>query len=90
MPRLPNADQIYKYISCLPWTGHVELPDHDQKWLSLEIERFIKHPHHDILFCEYCESARPLVINTRLGYICSECIEELSEAAEEAREELEG
>lgn len=82
----PTRQTIYHIIDSLDWTGHVELGDNDKSWLAMQIAgAFIE----DRTICGSCGNLAVIVVQTRLGIICEDCLEEATEQAEAIRETLE-
>lgn len=71
----------------LDWRGHVELPDGDISWLARSIAESLDSSHKGT--CEACHEPRVITVETPLGRICEECIEQYGRMAEGDRRELE-
>jgi len=70
----------------LDWTGHVELPMFDMEWLATQL--FVRLNSTNLEVCEACGKVAPLVIATRLGPICAECVEDMNDNIDQVREVL--
>lgn len=78
---------ILRALNSLNWIGHVELPTNDLAWIADSLAAILSDS--DAQRCGVCNEFKVITIETRLGRICEDCIEEASESAREAREELE-
>jgi hypothetical protein len=73
-------------IESLDWSGHVELPIMDMQWLASQL--FVRLNHTNSEVCEACGRVAPIVVNTRLGPICAECVEDMNDNVDQIREVL--
>lgn len=76
-------------LRAINWVGHVELPDKDQVWLSEALASCL-NANEDATVCGICSQFKDITVETRLGRICEECIEDITTVAEETRDQLEG
>lgn len=84
----PSSQYLLKIIELLDWTGHVELPSHDMRWLSEQLSASLQPKKHRQ--CEVCGDLKPIVIEVgNAGRICEECLREAVDEVDEIREELE-
>jgi hypothetical protein len=65
-------------MAALDWTGHVELPANDLRWLAGEIYKILS-PTGIPDLCGICGGRDVTTIRTLLGPICVGCIEDLHE-----------
>lgn len=84
--RPPSTIQIRTIITSLDWSGHIELGDQDILWLSNQLSAALRGDRH---ICGSCGLTSAIVIQTRLGSICEDCLEEASEQVEDIRDTLE-
>lgn len=84
-----TPELVIRILDRIDWYGHVELGENDKRWLANQISLNLS-PTKGKHVCESCGTAHEIVIQTRLGRICEDCISEASETAERVREELEG
>lgn len=82
----PNPKQLLHMLERLDWNGHVELGQLDMEWLAASLAAAM-HPTKNL--CGACGMLREITIQTPLGNICEECLDEAQEEAEETREQLE-
>jgi len=78
--------RILQEMELLDWGGHVELPFHDMQWLASQL--FVRLNHTNSEVCEACGKVKPLVVTTRLGPICAECVEDMNDNVDQIREVL--
>lgn len=84
--RPPTQKQLLYIINSLDWMGHVELPEIDKTWLSGKLaESFIE----DKAYCGACQVLKEIVVQTPLGPVCTDCIDEFQDEGEQIREILE-
>lgn len=81
-----SAAKFYKILRYLDWSGHIELGDNDLLWLAGQLELALKGNRH---ICGSCGLTNAIIIRTRLGPLCEDCIEEASDQVDEVRDELE-
>lgn len=79
---------MFRILELLDWTGHVELPTNDMDWLSEMLANRLTNPNKKA--CEACGLVKEIIVETPLGNMCEECIENASDEAEIMREDLEG
>ena len=73
---IPSPRVLAMIISCLDWSGHVELPDADQAWLAKELHaKLTGRPDA----CAICGGTDAPVLRTPVGSLCVVCIEDLHE-----------
>jgi hypothetical protein len=77
-------DRIYKTIETLDWGGHVELPTGDMQWLAGQLYMRLNATEVDL--CDACNKPAPLVLQTTLGNICAECLEDMNENIDQMRD----
>lgn len=82
----PTQQYLNSIMNLLDWSGHVELGDRDMLWLAGELAA--KLAPGDMAVCEVCSLMKPIVISTPLGYICEDCIDNMSDEVEDVRESL--
>jgi hypothetical protein len=78
--------RIMRELELLDWGGHVELPFIDMQWLASQLYVRLNATNSEV--CEACGHVRPLVVTTRLGPICAECIEDMNDNVDQIREVL--
>ena len=79
--------KIEGLLLALDWTGHVELPSLDIRWLSEELVRILNGTKKGR--CESCSNLREILVTTPLGAVCEPCIEEFARIASDERQQLE-
>jgi len=82
-PTLANVKHI---LLMLDYTGHVELPDSDLFWLAEQLAARLSASSLET--CDACGRPSVLVATTRLGMMCSDCLEEAADAVDNIRETL--
>lgn len=87
MAKPPSASRMLAILNSLEWSGHVELPDNDLSWLAIQISARLDEKKD---LCGSCGELKEVIVPTRLGPICEECLEEATETAEAMREGMEG
>lgn len=87
MAKPPKPSHVHAILESLDWTGHVELPTNDLAWLALQISAALDDKRG---ICGSCGRMSEVIVPTRLGHICEDCIDEASEMAESMREGMEG
>lgn len=85
----PSPHSLLQILNQINWSGHVELGNGDLTWLAGEIASLLS-PRSGPQLCESCSEFRELVIPTRIGRICEACLDDATDAAKAAREEIEG
>lgn len=85
MAKPPSPGRVLQILNSLNWQGHVELSDNDLNWLSLQISAALDR-RRDI--CESCGELREVLVPTRLGVVCEECLDEYQDQAENMREAM--
>ena len=83
-----QSKTILKALNSLNWQGHVELPDQDLKWLADGLANVLS-VNDDARICGICHEFKDITVETRLGRICEDCIDDISSIAEDQRGELE-
>jgi len=78
--------KILHEMEMLDWTGHVELPMTDLQWLASQL--YVRLSSTSAEVCEACGRVAPLVVTTKLGPICAECVEDMSDNVDQIREVL--
>lgn len=78
-----TVKELEHMIVALNWTGHVELPDDDLRWLASELAATMQGERDR---CENCGHLHEVIIETQLGDICEACIGRIADEAREARE----
>jgi hypothetical protein len=78
--------KIMRELELLDWGGHVELPYIDMEWLASQLYVRLNATNSEV--CEACGNARPLVVMTKLGPICAECVEDMNDNVDQIREVL--
>ena len=79
---------MHRALESLNWQGHVELPDNDLTWLAESLANVL-NANDDARMCGVCNEFKDITVETKIGRICEECIEDASDIAEAQREELE-
>jgi hypothetical protein len=82
--KMLTAHKILREIELLDWSGHVELPYNDMLWLASQL--FVKLTGSDTEVCDACNKAAPLVLNTTLGNICAECVDDWNDNIDQMRD----
>jgi hypothetical protein len=76
-------------IRALNWQGHVELPDVDVIWLAEALASCL-NANEDATVCGICSQFKDITVETKLGRICEDCISDITDVAEQTRDQLEG
>jgi hypothetical protein len=84
----PSYRNIRNLLGVLDWSGHVELPDVDLLWLAEQLSARLSAT--TLESCDSCGRDMPVVVETKLGNICSECLDEATDTADSIREVLTG
>lgn len=84
--RTPTPKTIRYVLDTINWIGHIEISEADKDWLAAEIAAALSE---DEALCGVCEELKPIVVQTAIGSICEDCIEEINDQAEQAREDME-
>jgi hypothetical protein len=84
----PSHRNIRSILGALDWSGHVELPDTDLAWLAEQLS--VRLSATSLEMCDVCGRSMIVVVATKLGNICSECLEEASDTADSIRDVLTG
>ena len=82
----PKPKTILAILDAIDWAGHIEISDGDKLWLSTEIAAALSE---DSVVCGVCNKMKPIVVQTPIGTICEDCIDDVSYEAEHVREQLE-
>lgn len=82
----PSQKQVAGILLALDWTGHVELPDADIRWVAEQLAHAFDGKRGT---CESCNNRAELLVQTGMGNICESCIEQFGQMAEEQRRGLE-
>ena len=77
---------IFYTLEALDWRGHVELPSADLQWLSAQLYNKLAAKEAEI--CDACNKAAPIVLETPLGNICAECLEDYNDHVDQIRDAL--
>ena len=86
MAKPPTPSRVLAILHSLEWQGHVELSDLDLTWLATQIAAKLDEKRG---LCGSCGFLKEILVPTRLGDICEECLEEATETAEAMREGME-
>jgi hypothetical protein len=84
----PSYRNIRNLLGVIDWSGHVELPDTDLAWLAEQLSAHLSATSLET--CDSCGRSMIVVVTTKLGNICSECLEEASDTADSIRDVLTG
>lgn len=84
----PTSVNLRRILFALDWNGHVELPDTDLHWLAEQLSVHLSASNLEV--CDACNRAMVVVVTTKLGNICNECLEEASDTADSIRDVLTG
>src|SRR4030095_5419052 len=84
----PSYRNIRSLLGVLDWSGHVELPDVDLQWLAEQLSARLSASSLEV--CDVCGRDMAVVVTTKLGNICSECLEEATDTADSIKEVLTG
>jgi hypothetical protein len=84
----PSYHNIRHLLEVLDWSGHVELPDTDLAWLAEQLSAHLSATSLET--CDACGRPMAIVVTTKLGNICSDCLEEATDTADSIREVLTG
>jgi hypothetical protein len=84
----PIYANVKHMLHMLDWNGHVELPDGDLAWLAEQLSARLSASSLET--CDSCGRSMTIVVTTKLGNICSECLEEASDTADSIKEVLTG
>ena len=79
---------IHRVLESFDWRGHVELPAFDLLWLSEQL--YAKLVAKEAEICDACNKAAPIVLETPLGMICAECLDDYSDHVDQIREAMGG
>jgi hypothetical protein len=71
-------------IEGLDWRGHVELPAFDMQWLAAQL--YVRLVPKEAEVCDVCNKAAPFVLETALGNICADCVEDMNDNVDQIRE----
>lgn len=83
-----KSKTILHALRALDWSGHVELPDNDVRWLSETLASCL-NANEDATICGICGSFKDITVETKLGRICEDCIEDITDIAAMNRNQLE-
>lgn len=83
-----KTSTIRKALESLNWQGHVELPDYDLKWLAEGLAGVL-NADGDAQICSLCSEFKDITVETKIGRICEDCIEDITDSAAEIRREME-
>jgi len=78
---------ILHALESLNWQGHVELGGQDLRWIA-ESLAIILSPNNSTR-CDVCNEVKDLTVETRIGRICEDCIEDLTDIAADSRADME-
>jgi hypothetical protein len=78
--------RIFREIELLDWSGHVELPINDMQWLASQL--YVRLNRTDVDICDACSKPAPLVLQTTLGSICAECVEDMNDNIDQMRDAM--
>jgi len=81
-----TTQRIMREMELLDWSGHVELPINDMQWLASQLCARLNSTSVEV--CEVCNKPAPIVVTTRLGPICAECVEDMNDNVDQIREVL--
>jgi hypothetical protein len=84
----PTFARIKHILYSFDWNGHVELPDSDLTWLAEQLSAHLSASSLEV--CDSCGRSMSIVVTTRLGNICSDCLEEATDTADNIRDTLTG
>jgi hypothetical protein len=79
--------RVLRELELLDWGGHVELPMFDMDWLATQLAIRLNNTT-DTEICEACGKPAPIVIQTKLGNICAECVEDMSDNVDQIKETM--
>jgi hypothetical protein len=77
--------KVHSALESLDWSGHVELPAIDLAWLAGQLSVRL-NASGDAEVCDACNKVVPLLVNTVLGNICADCIEDFNDNIDQMRE----
>lgn len=78
--------RIMRELELLDWGGHVELPMFDMRWLASQLA--VRLNNTDTEVCDACGKPSPVVLQTKLGNICSECVEDMSDNVDQIKDAM--
>lgn len=84
----PTSRNLRHILGALDWSGHVELPDVDLVWLAEQLSARLSA--RSLETCDACGRDMAVVVETKLGNICSDCLEEATDTADSIKEVLTG
>jgi hypothetical protein len=84
----PTYAAVKHMLHMLDWSGHVELPDADLEWLAEQLSARLSASSLEV--CDSCGRSMTIVVTTKLGNICSDCLEEATDTADNIRDTLTG
>jgi|KBSMisStaDraftv2_1062788.scaffolds.fasta_scaffold3834590_1 protein-arginine kinase activator protein McsA len=77
---------IFRIIEGLDWRGHVELPSFDLQWLASQL--YVNLSSKETEVCDSCNKPAPIVLQTKLGNICAECVEDFNDNIDQIRDAM--
>jgi hypothetical protein len=83
---LITEKRIIRIIEGLDWRGHVELPSLDLQWLASQL--YVNLSSKETEVCDSCNKPAPIVLQTKLGNICAECVEDMNDNVDQIREAM--
>jgi len=84
----PSLANVKHLLHMLDWSGHVELPDTDLHWLAEQLSARLSASSLET--CDSCGRAMTVVVTTKLGNMCNECLEEATDTADSIKDVLTG
>ena len=84
-----TSKKVKHVLELLNWNGHTELGDNDLQWIAEEISNAFSEEKLTKGRCTLCQDFETILVTTRIGPFCENCIEELGDIATEMREEQE-
>lgn len=84
----PTFNNIKFILFSLDYSGHIELPDYDLMWMAEQLSARLSATSLEA--CDSCGRMMAVVVNTRLGTMCSDCLEEATDTADNIKEVLTG
>ena len=81
-----TRQKILRELELMDWSGHVELPMFDMHWLADQLAARLNST--DTEFCDACGKPAPVIIQTKLGNICAECVEDMSDNVDQIKDTM--
>lgn len=78
--------KIRQEIETLDWSGHVELGAADMDWLASQLYVRLTESREEV--CDACNKPAPVVLQTALGSICAECIDDMAEDIDQIKDTM--